>query len=52
MCLQVITDKYELDSNKMEIDKKSWVSIKNGSDTYDYIGKFDYFYIPIKNILI
>ena len=48
----LITDKNELDSQKIEIDKKSWISIKNGSDTYDSIGKFDYFYILIKNILV
>lgn len=47
----LITDQYELDFNTIEIDKKKWISIKRGSDTYKHLGKYDYSYIPIKNLL-
>ena len=47
----LITDHDELDRISIEIDKKEWLSIKRGSDTYKNFGKFDYSYIPIKNLL-
>ena len=46
----LITDQYKLDINSIEIDKKKWISIKRGSDTYKYLGKYDYSYIPINNL--
>lgn len=47
----LITDQYAVDINSIEIDKKKWISIKRGSDNYKYLGKYDYSYIPIKNLL-
>ena len=47
----LITDQDELDRSSIEIDKKEWISIKRGSDTYQNFGKVDYSYIPIKNLL-
>lgn len=47
----LITDQYASDINSIEIDKKKWLSIKRGSDTYKHLGKYDYSYIPIKNLL-
>lgn len=47
----LITDQFELNSSSIGIDKKEWISIKRGSDTYKNLGKFDYSYIPIKNLL-
>jgi len=47
----LITDANELKSISNDIDKTKWLSIKTGSDTYRNHGKFDYSYIPIKNLL-
>jgi hypothetical protein len=47
----LITDQDELDRSSIEIDKKEWITVKRGSDTYKNFGKYNYSYIPIKNLL-
>ena len=47
----LITDEFELSNTSIETDKKEWISIKRGNDTYKDLGKFDYSYIPIKALL-
>ncbi len=47
----LITDQDGLDLSTIELDKKEWISIKRGSDAYKNFGKFNYSYIPMKNLL-
>ncbi len=47
----LITDQFEVKQSSIGTNKKEWISIKRGSDTYKNLGEFDYSYIPIKNLL-
>ena len=47
----LITDPFELDISSIEMDKKEWISIERGSNTYDSLGELAYSYIPIKPLL-
>lgn len=47
----LITDRFEVDPDSIDLNKKEWISIKNGSDTYKNLGAFNYSFIPIKNLL-
>jgi uncharacterized protein YndB with AHSA1/START domain len=47
----LITDQDELERSSIEIDKKEWITVKRGSDTYKNFGKYYYSFIPIKKLL-
>jgi hypothetical protein len=47
----LISNSFKPDFPLVKNEKKAWVSLKDGSDTYDKLGKIDYSYIPIKKLL-
>lgn len=47
----LITDPFKLDPFSIEIEKMEWVSLKEGSETYDNFEETKYSYIPIKSLL-
>ena len=47
----LITDQFKIESSSIEMDKKEWISIRRGSNTYEDLGKIDYSYIPLKSLL-
>ncbi len=47
----LLSDEFDLDSTKMDIDNHGQFSIVKGKDNYKELGEHAYSYIPIKNLL-